>query len=156
MLALVDLQVKACGVTFAQSTERVIEEKVKAASQAEAIRARCVDILGSSLTAVKAGSPEAQKVKQALIEADMWSQYLEGRSVPMPRFSPRRSLQHPSVSVPRPLSSGLEQQSGTGNRAGGEQPRRGEGGNPWHDDLRDVEGVGASSRQGKGTNNACP
>ena len=80
MLAPVDLQaVKACGVTFAQSIiERVIEEKAKGdASQAEAIRARCVDILGSSLTAVKAGSPEAQKVKQALIEADMWSQYLE-------------------------------------------------------------------------------
>ena len=80
MLAPVDLQaVKACGVTFAQSIiERVIEEKAKGdASQAEAIRARCVDILGSSLTSVKAGSPEAQKVKQALIEADMWSQYLE-------------------------------------------------------------------------------
>ena len=80
LLAPVDLQaVKACGVTFAQSIiERVIEEKAKGdASQAEVIRARCVDILGSSLTAVKAGSPEAQKVKQALIEADMWSQYLE-------------------------------------------------------------------------------
>ena len=80
MLAPVDLQaVKACGVTFAQSIiERVIEEKAKGdASQAESIRARCVDILGSSLTSVKAGSPEAQKVKQALIEADMWSQYLE-------------------------------------------------------------------------------
>ena len=80
MLAPVDLQaVKACGVTFAQSIiERVIEEKAKGdASQAEAIRVRCVDILGSSLTSVKAGSPEAQKVKQALIEADMWSQYLE-------------------------------------------------------------------------------
>ena len=80
MLAPVDLQaVKACGVTFAQSIiERVIEEKAKGdASQAEAIRARCVDILGSSLTSVKAGSPEAQKVKQALIKADMWSQYLE-------------------------------------------------------------------------------
>ena len=80
MLAPVDLQaVKACGVTFAQSIiERVIEEKAKGdASQAEAIRERCVDILGSSLTSVKAGSDEAQAVKQALIEADMWSQYLE-------------------------------------------------------------------------------
>ena len=80
MLAPVDLQaVKACGVTFAQSIiERVIEEKAKGdASQAEAIRARCIDILGNSLTSVKAGSPEAEKVKQALIEADMWSQYLE-------------------------------------------------------------------------------
>lgn len=80
LLAPFDLQaVKACGVTFAQSIiERVIEEKAKGdASQAEAIRARCIDILGSSLTAVKAGSEEAQAVKQALIEADMWSQYLE-------------------------------------------------------------------------------
>jgi len=80
MLAPVDLQaVKACGVTFAQSIiERVIEEKAKGdASQAEAIRERCVGILGNSLTSVKAGSEEAQAVKQALIEADMWSQYLE-------------------------------------------------------------------------------
>jgi len=80
LLAPFDLQaVKACGVTFAQSIiERVIEEKAKGdASQAEAIRERCVDILGSSLTSVKAGSDEAQAVKQALIEADMWSQYLE-------------------------------------------------------------------------------
>ena len=70
LLAPVDLQaVKACGVTFAQSIiERVIEEKAKGdASQAEAIRARCVDILGSSLTSVKAGSPEAREVKQALM-----------------------------------------------------------------------------------------
>ena len=79
-LAPFDLQaVKACGVTFAQSIiERVIEEKAKGdASQADAIRARCIDILGSSLTSVKAGSEEAQAVKEALIEADMWSQYLE-------------------------------------------------------------------------------
>ena len=80
MLAPFDLQaVKACGVTFAQSIiERVIEEVAKGnASQANAIRSRCIDILGSSLTSVKAGSEEAQGVKQALIEAGMWSQYLE-------------------------------------------------------------------------------
>ncbi|MGC6452515.1 MAG: fumarylacetoacetate hydrolase family protein [Candidatus Puniceispirillaceae bacterium] len=80
MLAPFDLQaVKACGVTFAQSIiERVIEEKAKGdASQAEVIRERCIDILGSSLTSVRAGSEEAQAVKLALIEADMWSQYLE-------------------------------------------------------------------------------
>ena len=80
LLAPFDLQaVKACGVTFAQSIiERVIEEKAKGdASQADAIRARCIEILGSSLTSVKAGSDEAQAVKDALIEADMWSQYLE-------------------------------------------------------------------------------
>ena len=80
LLAPFDLQaVKACGVTFAQSIiERVIEEKAKGdASQADAIRERCIDILGNSLTSVKAGSDEAQAVKEALIEADMWSQYLE-------------------------------------------------------------------------------
>ena len=80
LLAPFDLQaVKACGVTFAQSIiERVIEEKAKGdASQADAIRERCIDILGNSLTSVKVGSDEAQAVKEALIEADMWSQYLE-------------------------------------------------------------------------------
>ena len=80
LLASFDLQaVKACGVTFAQSIiERVIEEKAKGdASQADAIRDRCIDILGNGLTSVKAGSDEAQAMKEALIEADMWSQYLE-------------------------------------------------------------------------------
>ena len=79
-LAPCDLQaVKACGVTFAQSmVERVIEEKAKGdASQAEAIRQRCLDMIGSSLTEVKAGSEAAETVKQALIEMDMWSPYLE-------------------------------------------------------------------------------
>ena len=79
-LAPCDLQaVKACGVTFAQSmVERVIEEKAKGdASQAEAIRQRCLDLIGSSLTDIKAGSDEARTVKQALIEMDMWSPYLE-------------------------------------------------------------------------------
>ena len=80
LLAPFDLQaVKACGVTFAQSmVERVIEEKAKGdALQAEAIRQRCLDLIGASLADVKAGSEEAQAVKQALIEMDMWSPYLE-------------------------------------------------------------------------------
>lgn len=79
-LAPCDLQaVKACGVTFAQSmVERVIEEKAKGdASQAEAIRQHCLDLIGTSLTEVKAGSDEAEAVKQALIGMDMWSPYLE-------------------------------------------------------------------------------
>ena len=79
-LAPFDLQaVKACGVTFAQSIiERVIEEKAKGdASKADAIRHRCLEVLGTSLSDVKAGSEEAQAVKQTLIEADMWSPYLE-------------------------------------------------------------------------------
>ncbi len=80
ILAPFDLQaVKACGVTFAQSIiERVIEEKAKGdASQADAIRQKCLEMIGTSLTDVKAGSDEAQRVKQALIEVDMWSPYLE-------------------------------------------------------------------------------
>ena len=79
-LAPFDLQaVKACGVTFAQSIiERVIEEKAKGdASKADAIRHRCLEVLGTSLTDIKAGSEEAQAVKRTLIEADMWSPYLE-------------------------------------------------------------------------------
>jgi fumarylacetoacetate (FAA) hydrolase family protein len=79
-LAPCDLQaVKACGVTFAQSmVERVIEEKAKGdASRAEAIRQHCLDLIGTSLTEVKAGSDEAEAVKQALIGMDMWSPYLE-------------------------------------------------------------------------------
>lgn len=79
-LAPCDLQaVKACGVTFAQSmVERVIEEKAKGdASRAEEIRQHCLDLIGTSLTEVKAGSDEAEAVKQALIGMDMWSPYLE-------------------------------------------------------------------------------
>ena len=135
MLAPFDLQaVKACGVTFAQSIiERVIEEMAKGdASQADAIRARCIDILGSSLTSVKAGSEEAEGVKQALIEAGMWSQYLEVGIGPTPRCSPRHSR--------CPLSAGggcraaprvRMEQPGAGDRAGGEQPRRDQGREPW-------------------------
>jgi fumarylacetoacetate (FAA) hydrolase family protein len=77
---LVDLQaIKACGVTFAQSMiERVIEEKAAgSAERAAAIRERVSTLIGGSLNNLKAGSPEAATVKQALIEEGMWSQYLE-------------------------------------------------------------------------------
>lgn len=79
-LAPCDLQaVKACGVTFASSMiERVIEEQAAGdPARAEALRARCLDIIGSRLSALEAGSAAAQKVKQALIAEGMWSQYLE-------------------------------------------------------------------------------
>ena len=75
-----DLQaVKACGVTFAGSmVERVIEERAKGDPQrAEDIRARIGGAIGDSLRNIKAGSTEAQKVKTALIEEGLWSQYLE-------------------------------------------------------------------------------
>lgn len=80
LLAPVDLQaVKACGVTFAQSMiERVIEEKAAGnPDRAASIRERVGTLIGGSLANIKAGSPEAAKVKQALIEEGMWSQYLE-------------------------------------------------------------------------------
>ncbi|KZS50872.1 MULTISPECIES: fumarylacetoacetate hydrolase family protein [Rhizobium] len=80
LLAPVDLQaVKACGVTFAQSMiERVIEEKAAGnPERAASIRERVSTLIGGSLTNLKAGSPEAATVKQALIDEGMWSQYLE-------------------------------------------------------------------------------
>ncbi|MGO4353436.1 fumarylacetoacetate hydrolase family protein [Rhizobium sp. RAF36] len=80
LLAPADLQaIKACGVTFAQSMiERVIEEKAAGnPDRAASIRDRVGALIGGSLANIKAGSPEAAKVKQALIDEGMWSQYLE-------------------------------------------------------------------------------
>jgi fumarylacetoacetate (FAA) hydrolase family protein len=80
LLAPCDLQaVKACGVTFARSMiERVIEEKAAGnPAVAETMRQRVTAIIGDSLRDLKAGSPQAAKVKAALIEVGVWSQYLE-------------------------------------------------------------------------------
>ncbi|MFY0681452.1 MAG: fumarylacetoacetate hydrolase family protein [Thalassovita sp.] len=79
-LAPCDLQsIKACGVTFASSmVERVIEERAAGDPQlAEQIRARVGQVIGDSLRNIRAGSPEAAKVKEALIAEGLWSQYLE-------------------------------------------------------------------------------
>lgn len=79
-LAPCDLQsVKACGVTFAGSmVERVIEEQAAGdPAKAEAIRARIGARIGESLSNITPGSAEAEKVKKALIEEGLWSQYLE-------------------------------------------------------------------------------
>jgi fumarylacetoacetate (FAA) hydrolase family protein len=79
-LAPCDLQaIKACGVTFASSmVERVIEEKAAGDPQkAESIRKKVSAVIGDSLRNIRAGSKEARKVKEALIEEGMWSQYLE-------------------------------------------------------------------------------
>lgn len=79
-LAPCDLQsIKACGVTFASSmVERVIEEQAAGDPQkANAIRARVGTVIGDSLNNIKAGSPEAAKIKTALIKEGLWSQYLE-------------------------------------------------------------------------------
>ncbi len=71
--------VKGCGVTFAKSmVERVIEEKASGdPSKAADIRLRIGDMIGESLKNIKPGSPEAEVVKQTLIQEGIWSQYLE-------------------------------------------------------------------------------
>ncbi|MDR6860757.1 fumarylacetoacetate hydrolase family protein [Variovorax guangxiensis] len=80
LLAPCDLQVvKAAGVTFASSMlERVIEEQAGGdAQRAESVRARVVAQIGTDLSAVKPGSPQATALKQVLQEQGLWSQYLE-------------------------------------------------------------------------------
>ena len=79
-LAPPDLQaIKACGVTFVDSMlERVIEELAKGDPvQAETIRASIGAEIGASLSSVKPGSAEAEKVKASLLQRGLWSQYLE-------------------------------------------------------------------------------
>jgi fumarylacetoacetate (FAA) hydrolase family protein len=79
-LAPCDLQaIKACGVTFVSSMlERVIEEQARGdPAKAEAVRKSIVAVIGDNLAAVRPGSPEAARVKDALIAQHAWSQYLE-------------------------------------------------------------------------------
>jgi fumarylacetoacetate (FAA) hydrolase family protein len=80
LLAPTDLQsVKAAGVTFPISMiERVIEEKARGdARAAESIRAEINRLVGGDLRRLKPGSRQAMVLKQKLIEAGAWSQYLE-------------------------------------------------------------------------------
>jgi fumarylacetoacetate (FAA) hydrolase family protein len=80
MLAPCDLQcIKACGVTFAVSAvERVIEERARGdAAQAQAIRDALGQKVGADIRAVRPGSAEAARLKDALIADRLWSQYLE-------------------------------------------------------------------------------
>jgi fumarylacetoacetate (FAA) hydrolase family protein len=80
LLSPVDLQaVKAAGVTFVTSMiERVIEERARGNPDAAAdIRAQVRDLVGDDLRALRPGSPEAMALKQTLIAAGAWSQYLE-------------------------------------------------------------------------------
>ncbi|WP_448661410.1 fumarylacetoacetate hydrolase family protein [Sphingomonas sp. CJ20] len=80
LLAPIDLQcVKACGVTFAVSAlERVIEERARGDSaRAAEIRGELEAKVGSGIRSVVPGSEEAANLKAALIDAGMWSQYLE-------------------------------------------------------------------------------
>ena len=80
LLSPVDLQaVKAAGVTFVTSMlERVIEERARGDLAAAAgIREHIRDLVGDDLRRLKPGSPEAGALKEALIQAGAWSQYLE-------------------------------------------------------------------------------
>jgi fumarylacetoacetate (FAA) hydrolase family protein len=80
LLSPIDLQaVKAAGVTFVTSMlERVIEERARGNPEAAVgIRAQVRDLVGDDLRALRPGSPEAMALKQALIDAGAWSQYLE-------------------------------------------------------------------------------
>jgi len=80
LLAPCDLQaIKACGVTFAVSLlERVIEEQAGGdATRAARIRADMQRTIGSDLSAMRPGSPEAEALKRELIGNGTWSQYME-------------------------------------------------------------------------------
>jgi len=80
LLSPIDLQVvKASGVTFPVSMlERIIEERARGeAESAEDIRASVLDALGGDIRDLVPGSAEAMRLKQVLIEAGLWSQYLE-------------------------------------------------------------------------------
>ncbi len=80
LLTPVDLQaLKASGVTFVVSLlERVIEEQARGDnSRADALRTEILDLIGTDLSQLVPGSDAAMKVKEALIEKGVWSQYLE-------------------------------------------------------------------------------
>ena len=71
--------IKAAGVTFVSSMlERVIEEQARGdPAKAESVRQAVVAIIGDDLSRVRPGSPEAGRLKDALIAQGVWSQYLE-------------------------------------------------------------------------------
>ena len=80
LLSPIDLHaIKAAGVTFAVSMiERVIEERARGdLNAAAAIRTEVNRLVGDDLAKLKPGSPEAEHLKQVLIEQNAWSQYLE-------------------------------------------------------------------------------
>lgn len=80
LLAPTDLQaLKAAGVTFAQSmVERVIEEQARGdASAADAIRREMTAAIGTDLSKITPGSPQAEELKRILVAKGKWSPYLE-------------------------------------------------------------------------------
>jgi len=80
LLAPIDLHaIKAAGVTFAQSLlERVIEERARGSREGAAkAREAIAYAIGGELSGLKPGSPAAMRLKETLIAAGAWSQYLE-------------------------------------------------------------------------------
>jgi fumarylacetoacetate (FAA) hydrolase family protein len=80
LLSPIDLQaIKASGVTFVVSLlERVIEEQARGdKGRADALRGEILDLIGTDLSELVPGSETAARVKAALIEKGVWSQYLE-------------------------------------------------------------------------------
>ncbi len=80
LLSPIDLQVvKASGVTFPVSMlERIIEERARGdAGSADGIRDTILQALGGDLQGLVPGSAQALRVKEVLVEAGLWSQYLE-------------------------------------------------------------------------------
>lgn len=80
LIAPNDLQaIKAAGVTFAVSMlERVIEEKARGDYKAAAkLRTEITALIGDDLSKLRAGSPDAMKLKEVLVAQGAWSQYLE-------------------------------------------------------------------------------
>jgi fumarylacetoacetate (FAA) hydrolase family protein len=80
LLSPIDLQaIKASGVTFVVSLlERVIEEQARGdKSRADALRGEILGLIGTDLSELVPGSETAARVKAALIEKGVWSQYLE-------------------------------------------------------------------------------
>ena len=80
LLAPLDLQaIKASGVTFAVSMlERVVEEQARGAPEkAAALRDAIQATIGTDLGALRPGSEQAMALKRRLVDAGVWSQYLE-------------------------------------------------------------------------------
>jgi len=78
-LAPADLQaLKACGVTFVKSMlERVIENLAAGDPDAAAATRATIEAEAGSLARVTPGSPEAARVKQALVARGLWSPFME-------------------------------------------------------------------------------
>ncbi len=79
-LSPIDLQaIKAAGVTFVSSLlERVIEERTKGdPTLAGEVRRELAGEIDADLSAVRPGSEEAARIKDLLLERDLWSPYLE-------------------------------------------------------------------------------